>query len=332
MVATTTPQQYNSVPDLEKLRRTYAKCKYKRYYPDGRPCPCRSQRCPCEACRVKYAQKEAAILRRSFRDKPPDFNFTLRLKDDKPTSDKELATYLKRLTQRIRDLRKAEQAAFDYYINVEFKNGEPHMHMTVITSLVWSVYAMKKMMKWLWSESCVERQATAVYCDRVHSVVGLANYLPKNLKDRRKVEMPPNHWNSKACRLVWKSRGFLTKNKQDLWNELRQEWYPRSQPHEVSFEQERSQSPCPSTTRSCPSDCYPEHRQDRCSIAAASVQSAAVLLPVKDRCGFGGDVQSRRPSRPTSGGRYDPTCSGRRYYAWLSPLHGVRTTATIRGP
>lgn len=331
MVATTT-QQYNSILDLEKLRQTYARCKYKRYYPDGRPCPCRSQRCPCEACRVKYAQKEAAILRRSFQDKPPDFNFTLRLTDDKPTSDRELATYLKRLTQKIRDLRKAEQATFDYYINIEFKDGEPHMHMTVITSLAWSVYTMKKVVKCLWSESCLERQTTAVYCDRVHNVIGLANYLPKNVKDRRKVEMPPDYWNSKACRLVWKSRSFLTKRKEDLWDELRQEWYPRQQPHEVSSEQERTPSPCPSTTRSCPSGCCLERHQDRCSISPASVQSAALLLPARGRCGCGGDVQSRRPSRPTSSGRYDPTCSGRRHYARLSPLHGVRTTAMIRGP
>jgi hypothetical protein len=281
---------------------------------------------------VKYAQKEAAILCRSFRDKPPHFNFTLSLTDDEPTTDKELATYLKRLTQRIRDLRKAEQATFDYYINIEFKDGEPHMHMTVITSLVWSVYAMKMMVKGLWSDSCSERQTTAVYCDRVHNVIGLANYLSKNLKDRRKVEMPPADWNSKSCRLVWKSRSFLTKRKEDLWNELRQEWYPRSRPDEVSSEQERNQSQSISSTRSCPPGCYPARRQHRCSISVASVQSSGVLLPTIGKCGYKDDVPSRRPSRLTSGDRYDPTCSGTRRFAWLSPLYGVRTNVMIRGP
>src|SRR5262245_18306964 len=116
MVATTTLQSYSSVADLEKLREAYAKCRYKRYYPDGRPKPCRSQRCPSEICRRKHAQKEAAVLRRSFRDKPPDFNLTLRLTDHQPTTDRQLAGYLKKFTQKVRDFRKAQQATIEYYI------------------------------------------------------------------------------------------------------------------------------------------------------------------------------------------------------------------------
>src|SRR5436305_4887411 len=227
MVATKTLHTYSSVADLEKLKQTYTKCRYKRCYPDGRPKPCRSQRCPCEACRRKSAQKEAAILRRSFRDKPPDYNLTLRLTDDQPTTDRQLACYLKKITQKVRDFRKAQQATIEYYINIEFSNGQAHMHMTVITSLDWSIYKIKAVVKEWWSSSCPDRHTTAVYCDLVRNVIGLANYLPKNIKDRRHVEMPPEAWNSRTCRLVWSSRGFLTKRKADLWQEQCQEWYPQ---------------------------------------------------------------------------------------------------------
>src|ERR1700730_4267390 len=68
---------------------------------------------------------------------------------------------------------------------------------------------------------------TAVYCDRVRNVPGLANYVTKNIKDRRKVEMPPQEWNGRRCRFVWRSRGFLTKSKDRLWQEQRAEWYPQ---------------------------------------------------------------------------------------------------------
>jgi len=149
-----------------------------------------------------------------------------------------LAGYLKKFTQRIRDFRKAHQASIEYYINIEFTDGQPHMHMTVISSLGWGIYKIKAAVKEWWSSSCTDRQATAVYCDHVQNVMGLANYLPKNLKDRRHVEMPPEGWSSRTCRLVWCSRGFLTKRKADLWREQCQEWYPQpadtQQPDDVS--------------------------------------------------------------------------------------------------
>jgi hypothetical protein len=140
--------RYSSAADLEKLQHIYRFCKHKSCYPDGRPRPCRSPRCPCEACRRKHAEKEAAI------------------------------------------------------------------------------FGIKELVKGWWAMSCSDRQ-TAVYCDRVRNVPGLANYVTKNVKDRRKVEMPPQEWNGRRCRLVWRSRGFLTKNKDRLWQEQRAEWYPQ---------------------------------------------------------------------------------------------------------
>jgi hypothetical protein len=61
----------------------------------------------------------------------------------------------------------------------------------------------------------------------VRNAVGLANYLPKHVKDRSKVEMPPPMWRGRRCRLVWRSKGFLTKSKDRLWQEQRAEWYPQ---------------------------------------------------------------------------------------------------------
>ena len=214
--------RYSSAADLEKLRHIYRYCKHKSCYSDGRPRPCRSPRCPCEACRRKYAEKEAAILKRSFRDRPPDFTFTLKLVDDNDTPDVLMARYLRTFTQKFRDFRKAKSAVLEYDIRIEFRHQQPHAHLTVITSLNWSRNGIKELVKGWWAMSCPDRQ-TAVYCDRVQNVPGLANYVTKNVKDRSKVEMPTQEWNGRRCRLVWRSRGFLSKSKDRLWQEQRAE-------------------------------------------------------------------------------------------------------------
>ena len=226
---TETRPTYSSRPDLEKLRLIYEKCKHKSFYPNGRPRPCRSPRCPCDACRRKHAEKEAAVLRRLFRDRPPDFCFTLKLVDDNDTCDGQMADYLRTFTQKIRDFRKAELAEMEYDIRLEFRHQRPHAHLTVITDLNLSRNTIKELVKGWWATSCSGRP-TSVYCDRVKTVVGHANYVTKNVKDRNWVEMPPQDWNGRRCRLVWRSRGFLTKNKELLWQEQRAEWYPQPEP------------------------------------------------------------------------------------------------------
>ncbi|HLJ92423.1 MAG TPA: hypothetical protein VKU02_04440 [Gemmataceae bacterium] len=165
-------------------------------------------------------------MKRSFRDRPPDFTFTLKLVDDNDTPDVLMALYLRTFTQKFRDFRKAEGAVLEYDIRIEFRHQQPHAHLTVITSLNWSRTGIKELVKGWWATSCPDRQ-TAVYCDRVRNVPGLANYVTKNVKDRSKVEMPPQEWNGRRCRLVWRSRGFLTKSKDRLWQEQRSEWYPQ---------------------------------------------------------------------------------------------------------
>jgi hypothetical protein len=165
-------------------------------------------------------------LQRSFRDRPPDFTFTLKLVDGNCTPDVQMALYLRTFTQKFRDFRKAEGAVLEYDIRIEFRHQQPHAHLTVITSLKWSRTGIKELVKGWWAMSCPDRQ-TAVYCDRVRNVPGLANYVTKNVKDRRKVEIPPQEWNGRRCRLVWRSRGFLTKSKDRLWQEQRAEWYPQ---------------------------------------------------------------------------------------------------------
>lgn len=165
-------------------------------------------------------------MQRSFRDRPPDFTFTLKLVDDNDTPDVLLALYLRTFTQKFRDFRKAEGAVLEYDIRIEFRHQQPHAHLTVITSLNWLRTGIKELVKGWWAMSCPDRQ-TAVYCDRVRNVPGLANYVTKNVKDRSKVEMPPQDWNGRRCRLVWRSRAFLTKSKDRLWQEQRAEWYPQ---------------------------------------------------------------------------------------------------------
>jgi hypothetical protein len=72
----------------------------------------------------------------------------------------------------------------------ELRQQQPHAHLTVITSLNWSRNGTRAPVKGRVATACPDRQ-TAVYCGLVRNVVGLANYVTKNVKDRRKVEMPP---------------------------------------------------------------------------------------------------------------------------------------------
>lgn len=217
--------RYDSVHVLEKLKSIYKNCRHKSFYPNGRPRPCRSQRCPCEACRRKYSEKEAIILKRSFRERPPTFCFTLKLTDGRATTDVEMASLLRCFCQRIRDFRKGCQEILEYDIRIEFRRQQPHAHLSVISSIWNSKAAAKQVVKGWWSKSCPSR-LTSVYCDFVHNVEGWANYIAKNVIDRKGIERPPSEWDGRKCRLVWRSRGFLTKSKAALWREQCEEWYP----------------------------------------------------------------------------------------------------------
>jgi hypothetical protein len=214
----------------------------------------------------------------------------------------ELAGYLRKLTQKVRDFRKALKATIEYYANIEFRHGRPHIHMTVISSLDWSIYKTKAVVKEWWSSSCPERLTTAVYCDHVHNPIGLANYLPKNVKDRSHVEMPPEAWNSRTCRLVWRSRGFLTKRKEDLWREQCQEWYP---PHATVQPQDTTCSPLP--------DPPPKARQDR-----PGRSQTAFLAPQRA-------LGHLRRNEPGNGTRWRPG-------DWLNPFIWLYSVKKPRGP
>ncbi len=225
MTATTTV----SIEDaLVSLRETYRACCFKRFGKDGRPIPCRSPRCPCPACRRKHAEKESAILSKSFKDRPPDYCFTLKIEDDEHTPDVLMASYLKPFVQKVRDFRKANGVVIEYDIRLEFdKHGQPHGHLTVITALNWSVWKMKDMVRGWWA-ACCQNRPVKVYCDRVNDATAHARYVTKNLRDRRGVLPPPDDWNGKTCRLNWRSRGFLSKSKATLWREQIEEWFPKA--------------------------------------------------------------------------------------------------------
>ena len=231
-------------PDLKEQRRAFWACRHRRSYADGRPRPCRSQKCPCELCRVGYARQEAAVLRRSFRERPPHFFLTLRVIDGETVPDRQFAQFLRTFTQRIRDYRKCG-STLEYHLAVEFRHEIPHCHLLLIATPGWQPTEAKRLIREWWTVSCPER-STAVYCDRVKNPVGVANYVAKNLLDRRRVELPPVWWNGRQCRLVWRSRGFLTASKAKLWREQCAEWYPPiAELPEVPVDRERGTSTQP---------------------------------------------------------------------------------------
>jgi hypothetical protein len=249
---------------------------------------------------LKWAEKEAAVLKRSFRERPPDFTFTLRLVDGENTLDVQMADYLRSFTQRFRDFRKAAGATLEYYINIEFRHQKPHCHLTVIASLDWSVHAMKELVQAWWALSCRSRP-TAVYCDRVRNPVGLANYLPKYVKDRSNVEMPPPRWRGRRCRFVWRSRGFLVQSKERLWKEQCAEWFPKSEA--AASLPDGSHQPSGPTTSQMPAE------------------TPTAAFPNRRRPPAGHPRPFRRITEA-------PTHADRVFFF----LHGIRTVQMTRGP
>ena len=193
---------------------------------NGKPRSCRNRRCPSAKCRAGYAEKEAAILERSFRTKPPDFTFVLEFDDGESTGDRRMAAYLNAFNQKIKDRRKSEGITLEYDNRIEFgRDSNPHCHLTVITSAPWSEGQAHSRIRALWIASCPDRKVS-VYGDFVHNGIGLANYVCKNLKDRSGVRGPPPGWNGKTCRFVRTSKGFLSGSKKSLWKEHCEDWYP----------------------------------------------------------------------------------------------------------
>jgi hypothetical protein len=211
------------------------KCKKLRIGYGGRAVGCRSLSCPNPYCQKKYAEKEAAILKLSFEIKPPDFNLTLKYDPPWRVCAKELSAIIKDFTQKIRDYRKKTKTTIEYYLNIEFVLKKPHIHLTLIAPSLNNDKLVKSIIKAIWSKCCsnYSQADTSVYCKKVKNPIGLANYITKNLKNSYKYEKAPCDWDFKACRLVWKSRSFLIKNKATLWKEQIQQWYPGSKEENI---------------------------------------------------------------------------------------------------
>ena len=205
----------------------YRLCERNLRYRDGRPRPCRSPYCASDRCRSKGAEKDSAIMMRSFKDRPPDFASVLRFSDDKSTSAGTMQACLKTFTQKLTNYRKSTGITIEYDIRIEFVHGEPHCHLTLITSAPWTDRRVKKLIRSWWVKSCPQRRV-GVYAKRIRDVVGYAKYIAKHVKKRGSVERPPPGWNGKTCRLVRTSNGFLSGPKPSLWKEQCEEWYPKT--------------------------------------------------------------------------------------------------------
>lgn len=163
---------------------------------------------------------------RSFATRPPHYVLTLQLVDDQDTSDAELASYLGRFTQTARDYRKQAGAEVEWDMRIEFRHGRPHVHLTVITSLKLSMIG-ELARRW-WTRACQDRETVVGYCKPAYSPEAWARYATKHLKDRSKVELPPEHWDGRRCRLIRQSSNFLSKPKPVLWREHIAESFPAS--------------------------------------------------------------------------------------------------------
>lgn len=165
--------------------------------------------------------REAAVLRRSFKELAPDYAGGLQFADARGTGNEEMGEYLTRFFQRLRDGRKRTKAVIEYAGYVEFRQWQPHTHLALRTGL--PLQAIHELMRQWWRNVCPGRD-TSVYCDHVDTPDRWAKYITGDLLGHR-IEPPPLGWDGRACKLVWTSRKFLVEPKPDLWTAQWNEWH-----------------------------------------------------------------------------------------------------------
>ena len=208
----------------------YHACKKKLFYPPSpscpyyRPRPCRSVRCESDQCRAKYAEKESEILAHSFSVRPANFASTLNFTDHKSTSWFMMQRYLRTFTQKMSNYRKKSGIAIKHDIRIEFTGGEPHCHLTIMTSANWSDWKAKQLVRGWWKDACHDRDV-CVDTKTIRTDIGYGKYITKDLRNRSCVERPPEEWNSRKCHLVRTSPGFLIMSKRQIWKKLCAEWF-----------------------------------------------------------------------------------------------------------
>lgn len=202
---------------IEKHNEKYSLCSYKIFLPCGRIVSCRSQKCRNELCRIKHAEKQSLILEFSCIKRPPNYVINLRISDKYPIYDIQMSQYLEEFNDRIQYLKKARGIKLSYELRMEFTNGRPHLHGSLICNKKISEWKCKNLIKEIWDASC-DGRPTRVYFKPIKNIIGNAKYQTKNIKDRnKKVQSIPETWNTKTCNISRCSRDFYIYSKELIW-------------------------------------------------------------------------------------------------------------------
>lgn len=185
-------------------------CRNPRYYVtrDGefKRRPCGSRKCHILKCRQAWARKEAAIMLRSFRELPPTHFVVLQCRSFSGIADCRAA-----LRKFLRLLRRRIGCEYKWVIEPD-ASGRPHVHILLRAT---EPIARRRIRR-LWRWAC--GQPAQVYCRPVRMVAASARYVPKASRETPRV---PDDWTG---RLSGHSARFLTKQKHQLWADVKDSW------------------------------------------------------------------------------------------------------------
>jgi hypothetical protein len=182
---------------------------------------CRNPRC-CFAGRDRWARRIAAVLRRSFRTRPPTHEVRLTI-FGRGAGD--LLRALRRMLARLKyQLRVRQGAEFEFSRIIEWSpEGQVHAHLVLRTTGDLTEDTVRE----LWLKSCPAGGASS-HCEPARSAVALAKYVVKDLlKDEDKTLVPAGF----RGRVFSCSRNFLTARAAALWRACLNEWYSGEQDH-----------------------------------------------------------------------------------------------------
>jgi hypothetical protein len=140
--------------------------------------------------------------------------------DDDATALHDLCHFRRTFLLKLQHLRRKHQCLLEYFWIIEVGEADvPHLHLLICEE----VGLTRRQIRALWSDACGGRPVK-VYFEPTYSVPGTARYVVKDLKGH--VVNPDMLLKDYRGRLWGKSKGFLTKPGEELWQECLREWYP----------------------------------------------------------------------------------------------------------
>lgn len=211
----------------------------------GRQRGCYSRRCGSPECQRQLRRRDSAIRREAFLRLPPTYVIVLGFGDKKGTHDREMADYLKKFSQRLRDARK-RLGPLESELILEFSHGRPHVHGTLRTEA--GFREVEAAVKAAWVRSVGGRPTTA-YVRPVENAAGWATYIAKGACDQPVKAAVPRGWSGARCKFQRRSANFYGgATRRELLKAANARACQERQERLAREQAERAESPTPEPT------------------------------------------------------------------------------------